>query len=236
MALEGVRELPAVHSLLRVADPSALVYAGGAPEWAVAALHRLPFVVVRRDVPRCGWLPVGIRGALRAQRAPAWLPAEAAMECITPRMLAARGAGLSDRWSDRCSDPCSGWGGAECSEQVSSPAVAVLCEVRRVMEAHGFADCWGPGGSVGAELASGIRCTTPSSDLDLILYVDSLPARNDARRLHEDLSGLPVRVDTLLETPQGGLNLADLLGADRMLLRTARGPRLIAATQDVGPL
>lgn len=217
MALEMLTALPAVHSLLKVADPSALVYAGAAPEWAAAALHRLPFVVVRRDVPRCGLLPVGIRGALRAQRAPAWLPAEAAIECITPRMLAA--------------------GGAECSGQISSPAVAVLCEVRRVLEAHGFADCWGPGGSVGAELASGIRCTTPSSDLDLILYVDSLPARNDARRLHEDLSGLPVRVDTLLETPQGGLNLADFLGgADRMLLRTARGPRLIAATQDVGPL
>jgi phosphoribosyl-dephospho-CoA transferase len=216
MSVECVAtQLPGVHSLLRIAAPQALLWedqSAGAPDWTHSALQRLPFVVVRRHPPQPGLLPVGIRGIFRSQRAPAWLPVSAVRECVTPRMLAADG-----QW--RRVDVC------------SSPAIAVLNQVELILAAHGFADSWGPGGSVGAQLASGVVCTTVASDLDLIVYLATAFDPREASALHAELSALPVRVDTLLETPQGGVALADLTsGAEKMLLRTPRGPRLVPAT------
>jgi len=85
----------------------------------------------------------------------------------------------------------------------ATPALAVLEEVAAILAAHGFAGRWGPGGSIGFELASGVRCTTPDSDLDLVLSAETPVTRTDAARLHADLSTLPVRIDLLLETPWG---------------------------------
>jgi phosphoribosyl-dephospho-CoA transferase len=213
MALE-----PGVHDLLRVASCSALLWdddgQGAVPDWAAAALGRVPFVVVRRPSPGPHGLPVGVRGIFRSQRAPAWLPRDAVGECITPRMLAAQSA-----WRQ-----IDAFGAAV----VSSPAVWVLSQVENILTRHGLAGCWGPGGSVGAELASGVKCTTASSDLDLLLYVAEIPLESDARKLQAELTGLPVRIDTLLETSLGGVALADVIGgADQVLLRTASGPRLL---------
>lgn len=207
-------EAASVHALLRISGAQALSWENAgletmAPGWTTDALRRQPFVVVRRNSQRPGWLPVGIRGGMRSQRAAAWLPVNAVRTCVTPRMLAAR----------------RGWRNAD---SVQSPAIAVLDEVEAIVTTHGFAGAWGPGGSVGAELASGVVCTHAGSDLDLLLYADTVPDKTAARALHAQLGELSVRVDTLLELPQGGVALADLAGdADRVLLRTAHGPRLM---------
>jgi phosphoribosyl-dephospho-CoA transferase len=207
-------ETASVHALLRISEPQALSWENTgldatAPDWTTDALRRQPFVVVRRDSPRPGWFPVGIRGGLRSQRAAAWLPVNAVRTCVTPPMLAAQ----------------RGWRNAG---SMQSPAIAVLDEVEAIVTTHGFAGAWGPGGSVGAELASGVVCTHAGSDLDLLLYADAAMDKTAAGALHAQLSQLPVRVDTLLEMPQGGVALADLAGdADRVLLRTAHGPRLM---------
>jgi phosphoribosyl-dephospho-CoA transferase len=113
--------------------------------------------------------------------------------------------------------------------QRSAAAIAVLDEVAAVLAAHGYAGRWGPGGSVGFELASGVPSTTAGSDLDLVLSVDEPMARNAAIRLHADLAKLPVRIDLLLETPQGAAALAEYAkGEGATLLRSALGPRLVA--------
>lgn len=215
---------PRVHDLLRVSSSSALLWdddaQGAVPDWSAAALERVPFVVVRRPSLGPHGLPVGVRGIFRSQRAPAWLPLDAVGECITPRMLAAQNA-----WRQ-----IDAFGSAV----ISSPAVWVLSQVENILTRHGLAGCWGPGGSVGAELASGVKCTTPTSDLDLILYVAEIPLESDARKLQAELTGLPVRVDTLLETSQGGVALADVVGgADQVMLRTANGPRLLPLSEIV---
>lgn len=234
---------PAVHSLLRIATPQALSWedagfeAGAAPEWADSALQRLPFVVMRRNLPRAGQVPVGIRGRLRSQRAPAWLALSAVQGCVTPRMLAAQ-RGWRQREHEHEHEHGHGYGygqrNGHRNEQrrvrgaASCRAIAVLDQVEAILAAHGFAESWGPGGSVGAELASGVQCTHAASDLDLVLYADCLPPRCAAESLHAQLETLPVRVDALIETPQGGVALADVAGgADRLLLRTALGPRLV---------
>jgi len=201
---------PTVHALLRVTDRDALVWEGPRPRWAAAALQRAPWAVVRRAAPRLRSWPVGIRGGLRAQRNAAWLPQRALQECITPQMLAAQRA-----WRQH-------------PGVTATPAIAVLDDVAAILVAHGFAGRWGPGGSVGFELASGVPSTTADSDLDLVLCADEPMARIDATRLHADLSKLPVRVDLLLETPHGAAALAEYAqGAGATLLRSAQGPRLV---------
>jgi phosphoribosyl-dephospho-CoA transferase len=201
---------PAVHALLRVTHPDALIWDAGRPHWAESALQLAPWAVIRRAAPRPGLWPVGVRGGLRSQRAAAWLPHRAAGECITPQRLAATRA-----WREH-------------PRATATPAVAVLDEVAAILVTHGFAGRWGPGGSVGFELASGVRCTTPDSDLDLVLSAELPVARTDAARLHTDLSKLPVRIDLLLETPRGAAVLAEYgRGVDVILLRSAQGPRLV---------
>jgi phosphoribosyl-dephospho-CoA transferase len=201
---------PAVHALLRVTDRDALVFEARRPHWAGAALRLAPWVVVRRAAPRVGLWPVGVRGGARPLRSAAWLPHGAIQECITPQMLAAKQV-----WRQHPS-------------VTATPAIAVLDDAAVILVAHGFAGLWGPGGSVGFELASGVRSTTPGSDLDLVLRADEPVTRTDAARLQAELSRLPVRVDLLLETPQGAAVLAEYATSEELtLLRSARGPRLV---------
>jgi phosphoribosyl-dephospho-CoA transferase len=201
---------PAVHALLRVSDADALVWEEPPPDWARASLQRAPWVVVRRSGTRASAWPVGVRGALRKQRLAAWVPDRAVLECVTPQSLAVRR--LWRRHPGRH----------------AHPAMQVLDQVSAVLAAHGHAGRWGPGGSVGFELASAVPCTTPASDLDLVLRLDRPIARSEAARLHAELRKLPVRIDVLLETPHGAIALSEfILAGGLTLLRTADGPRLV---------
>jgi phosphoribosyl-dephospho-CoA transferase len=201
--------MPAVHSLLRVADIDALAWESDAPDWVFESLRCAPFVVVRRALPRSDALPVGVRGRRRSQRAAAWLALGAVRDCVTPPMLIAAGA-----WR-HCDLPV-------------TPAVGVLDQAAAVFAAHGLGGRWGPGGSVGFELASGVSHTTSASDLDIVLRADLPLGRGNAAHLLSDLSRLPVRIDVLLETPNGAVALAEYASSlGLMLLRTASGPRWV---------
>jgi phosphoribosyl-dephospho-CoA transferase len=200
--------VPAVHSLLRLRSAETLEWESDPPGWASESLRRAPFVVMRRPLPRTAALPVGVRGAARSQRAAAWVSAGAVQECITPQMLAAQRV-----WRQR--------------RVASTPAVAALEEVAAIFDGHGMAGQWGPGGSVGFELASGVPATTRNSDLDIVLGAAASMARTDAARLHAELSALTVRIDVLLETPNGAVALAEYANsAGAILLRSPQGPRL----------
>jgi phosphoribosyl-dephospho-CoA transferase len=206
--------MPAVHTLLRVAELDALVWDGDGPvqDWVLPSLQHAPWVVIRRAASRNGMWPVGVRGGPRTQRCAAWLPDSALQDFFTPQMLAAR-----QDWR----------------RHTHSPAVAVLEEVAAILAAHGHTGCWGPAGSVGFELASSLPSTTAESDLDLVLIAEHRIVRKDAVALQTDLSRLPVRIDTLLETRQGAVALSEYARAEpgrshgKMLLRTPRGPRLV---------
>ena len=201
----------AVHALLRLRHVDELIWEEGCPDWAVAALQLAPWVVVRRVEPRPRLWPVGVRGGLRLQRCAAWLPDAAVEEFVTPEILAAARA-----WRQR---PCAD----------TIPALALLDDVENILQAHGYAGRWGPGGSVGFELASTLPCVSLGSDLDLVLKVPEPVSVRDAAALWAALSKLPLRVDVLLETPQGAVALAEYVkGKSVMLLRTAQGSRLVA--------
>jgi phosphoribosyl-dephospho-CoA transferase len=201
--------MPTVHSLLRVADIDALVWEADTPHWASESLRCAPFVVVRRVPPRADALPVGVRGHRRSQRAAAWVAAGAVRECVTPPMLIADSA-----WRR--------------PDLPVTPAVAVLDQAAAVFASHGMAGRWGPGGSVAFELVSGVSHTTSASDLDIVLCADEPMGRGTAAHLLTDLSSLPVRIDVLLETPNGAVALAEYASSlGLMMLRAANGPRWV---------
>lgn len=190
------------HDLLRVRDPDAVI-PDDAPPWVRAALQRTPWVVVRRAPARPGHHPVGVRGRDRAQRFAATVPAALVAEALTPQMLAVGAVNL----------PC-------------LPAAQTLRAVRPLLDATGWA--WGPCGSVGFELATGTATITPESDLDIVIRLAHLPRSTSIVDLLGQLQGLPARVDCQLDTPLGGVALAELAAnSGPILLRTANGPRLV---------
>jgi phosphoribosyl-dephospho-CoA transferase len=199
---------PETHALLRVAHAPLPADGAAMPTWAAAALARAPWVVVRRARGHEGLIPVGVRGHGRSERLAAWLHPEAVLECLTPAELASRAG-----WQDS-------------ARRASIPALAALDTVASLMRHHRLT--WGPCGSVGFELATGLATATASSDLDLMVCGDRPLPHAQAAALWAELSQLSVRADVLLEGPAGGLLLEEYARAPRSLvLRTADGPRLI---------
>jgi phosphoribosyl-dephospho-CoA transferase len=205
------KPVPAVHSLLRVVNIELLEFDAAPPAWITESLQRAPFVVVRRAMGRPRLIPVGVRGMSRSERAAGWLPESAIDECKTPQMLAETRV-----WR-------------EPSNRSRTPAIAILDAVDAIFAARRLTGLWGPTGSVGFELASGVPTTHVGSDLDLVLDSKHAIARTDAACLHRALSALTVRIDLQLETPQGAVLLAELVdGRGATLLRSAHGPRMVS--------
>ncbi len=87
---------------------------------------------------------------------------------------------------------------------------------------------WGITGSVGFALASGVSTLRQDSDLDLLLRAAQPLSRDEARALFSLLQAVPARIDMQIDTGRGGFALAEWAGeADRVLLKTGRGPLLV---------
>jgi phosphoribosyl-dephospho-CoA transferase len=208
---------PSVHTLLRIAGPESLSFDEPPEPWVADALRAAPWVVVRRADVRGDAIPVGVRGLDRAKRHAAWIEPGAVRETATPERLALARA----------------WAGSARRDTI--PALGVLDAVEAIMGEGGFARDWGPVGSVGFELASGRPTATPSSDLDLALRLSRPLSLDAGRALVTALGILPVRTDVLLEKPAGGVSLLEHVGAGgSVVLRTRRGPRLVAADRAAG--
>lgn len=193
------------HDLVRLARPLNAV-PRDAPEWVATALRGAPWVVVRRAVTSPGRVAVGVRGTARAQRFAMQIPDATVTEVLSPEALAVRAAHMKP----------------------VLPAARALRAAAPLLDEAGLP--WGPTGSVGFELASGLRTVSPTSDLDLLLRSTRLPARTTLMRLHVALRRLPARVDCQVETDDGAIALGELLsGAPDVLVRTPTGPRLTPA-------
>lgn len=216
--------LAPTHDLVRVRDPLAVMPDGPAPPWIEAALRRTRWAVVRRGYVRAGRVPVGVRGATRSQRFAAWLAVADVAERRSPEEL----------WDGVGNRPALGSAHApEPTRTEAVPALAALARVAPVLARHGCR--WGPGGSVGFELATGAPTTSVSSDLDVILRQPRRLRPDEASALLATLveAAAPARVDVLLETPFGGVSLAELAAAPaRVLVRGPDGPLLAADPWD----
>ncbi len=189
------------HDLLWGFTPDALP--AKAPAWAVEIAQTGLPVVVRRAAPESDRIPVGLRGTTRAERLAAWLAPAVVLQRRSPEAL---------RITNGCRD---------------LPAFDTLACVQTRLDDLGLP--WGPTGAAGYELASGWPALHAGSDLDLLIRCTAPLPRDQARALLASLQTQALcRLDILLETPLGGVALADwAANAPRVLLKTAAGPQLV---------
>jgi phosphoribosyl-dephospho-CoA transferase len=167
-----------------------------APRWAAESLQRVPFVVVRRGSATEDEIPVGVRGARRSERWATSCHPRLVKRILTPEEL------LDLEIPDRM------------------PALRAL----HLLKAR-WRQVWGPGGSVGFELATGAPVVTPDSDLDAVIYAAHPIDTSEARSLLESTRDLPAAVDVRVETPRVGFSLAEYVDRSgaTLLLRTPAG-------------
>jgi phosphoribosyl-dephospho-CoA transferase len=95
------------------------------------------------------------------------------------------------------------------------------------LESHlaGLELTWGPGGSVGYELASEIPAVHIDSDLDFILSAPQKLDITETQDLWRMIRSAPGKVDALVETPLCGFSLEEFVTASprKILLRTSDG-------------
>jgi len=173
-----------------------------APDWAHAVLNAGWPVVVRRAPQPSSLIPIGIRGHTRSERLPGWLPAHAITRTLAPEALRA------------------------ISPQRNLPQWQALDHLRPALDATGLT--WGITGSAGFELASGLPLLHEGSDLDLLLRTPAPFSREQARALWGECKTAGCRIDLQLQTPMGGLVLAEWAGhAARVMVKGHHAPRLL---------
>jgi phosphoribosyl-dephospho-CoA transferase len=202
------------HDLLQISGVVDLVYVGSEPPerrcplWVERSVEEAPFVVVRRANLFDGMIPVGVRGSLRQQRSAAYLAPESIRNRITPEQLAAN----------------RGWLANARTEEI--PGLKLLAGIEERLANLPLA--YGPTGSIGFELASGLPTATSTSDLDLLIRSPERLPMQLAQELIMVFSGSPCRVDAQLETPRGAISLAEYAwGQTPLLLRQNGGPVLV---------
>ncbi|MDQ0245512.1 phosphoribosyl-dephospho-CoA transferase [Bacillus fengqiuensis] len=196
------------HDLLRLNNLSSLITTHPEPEWVHEALTLAPFAVVRRAPIEKGEIPVGIRGSSRSERFAAFILKESIIERITPENLVEQKA-----WK-------------QSPRQHEVHALGCLDRVDEILQFYELP--WGPGGSVGFELASGIATVTAASDLDIVVRPPSFLSIEKAEGILQEFRALSVRIDAQVETPNGAISLIEYArGESQVLLRTMDGPRLV---------
>jgi phosphoribosyl-dephospho-CoA transferase len=191
------------HDLLEIDAKQFGARQDSLPRWVEEELRRTPFVVVRRGVEMDLGIPVGVRGAARNERWAAFCDPRFVKHVIPPPQLL--------------------WRTAPAFRLVAIAALRSL----RILEGRWstIPYPWGPGGSIGFELATGSQVAKPASDLDIVIYIDSRMTTGEAADLCISAGDLPAAVDIRGETPICGFSLKEYAdqGTDRILLRTPTG-------------
>jgi len=164
-------------------------------------LERAP-LVVRRAVAGPGRVAVGARGLQRNERCAGHVLLTDVARRVTPQDLAR--------------EVLAGQGRIAAS---NLPCLAALLAL---------ALDWGPTGGVGFWLASGLPVLRPSSDLDLVMHAPRPLSAEMLADLRALQAGTECRVDIQVDTGFGGFALNEYARGGRVLLKTDRGPLLVA--------
>ena len=196
------------HDLLWIGDDAQLCQELQ-PAWARDALRRMSVVVVRRAEAPPGFAAVGIRGPRRELRIAALVKLRDVRNLRSPESLA----------SER------GW--LENLAVISARLREGLTLFDELSKREKFV--WGPVGSVGYQLATGLRVTTSESDVDVLIRCKVPPDRLLLSAVRDMARKSTVRLDVILEGPPGAVALEELHSGD-VLLKTSRGPRIASFT------
>jgi len=190
------------HDLLEIDAKQLLCSQASAPQWVKEELSENPFVVVRRGLATGYEIPIGARGTERNQRWAAFCHPKLVRRILTPPQLLSRA--ISSSRAD------------------AIPAFRALNLLKdRWMD---LVLPWGPGGSVGFELASSRHAAKPTSDLDIVIYAERRMTAGEAKFLCDRAMNLPVVVDIRVETPVCGFSLREFASRSpaAILLRARR--------------
>ena len=192
---------PHIHDLLLLRGESAVTSTAGAP-CPYLNLNQRPWVVVRRGRIADGSIPVGVRGTQRHERCAGFTGLSEVLETRRPDQLR-----------------------LILAEDSRRPLQAFRS--LSYLESHlaGLDLTWGPGGSVGYELASAMPAVHADSDLDFILSAPQQLDLTEAQDLWRMISSAPGKVDALVETPFCGFSLEEFVTTPsrKILLRTSDG-------------
>jgi phosphoribosyl-dephospho-CoA transferase len=209
-----------IHDLLEIDAEGFLQAHPSAPAWVAESLRHTPFVVVRRGPVSAQEIPVGVRGAHRNERWAGGCHPNLVKEVLTPQQLLGRAA---EATTASVPPVPLALAAPALSRAAVIPALRTLSLLTQRWKA--LASPWGPGGSVGFELATGSQVVTPRSDLDVVIYAQTQMTVDEARMLRDSTQGLPAPVDIRVETPTCGFSLAEYgsRAPAPILLRTASG-------------
>lgn len=196
------------HDLLWLADIDALAASSPLPDWAgVDWISKAPVVMRRQRLDDGGLLPVGLRGFERNQRFAACAQRHAVTRCVSPEMLT--------QTSEANIRPF----------DAKLPALTALKALQPVLDACGLP--WGPTGSTGFFLATGLPVLHALSDLDLVVRAASPFTTKQIQLLSPLLDYPSCRIDLQIDTGAGGFSFAEWMAArGSVLLKTDTGPRL----------
>ena len=239
-----------IHDLLEIDVERFLQAHPSVPGWVAESLRQTPFVVVRRGPVSDQEISIGVRGAHRNERWAGGCHPSLVNEILTPQALLSRAPALSvtpaapplapavaSMAHATAAPPSAALAetpaaasvaptAAALSRATSIPALRTLSLLTQRWKA--LDSPWGPGGSVGFELATGRPIVTPQSDLDVVIYANERMTVNEARLLRDSTQGLPAPVDIRVETPTCGFSLVEYASRApaAILLRTASGALL----------
>jgi phosphoribosyl-dephospho-CoA transferase len=204
-----------IHDLLEIDAERFLQAQSSVPAWVAQSLRQTPFVVVRRGPISDQEISIGVRGAHRNERWAGGCHPSLVNEILTPQALLNRAPALAVAPAP-----------AALSRATAIPALRTLSLLIQRWKA--LDSPWGPGGSVGFELATRRHIVTPQSDLDVVIYAHDRMTVNEARLLRDSTQGLPAPVDIRVETPTCGFSLLEYASRAPapILLRTASGAAL----------
>jgi phosphoribosyl-dephospho-CoA transferase len=179
--------LPRIHDLLEIDAERFFQAHALVPEWVVQSLRRTPFVVVRRGLVSEQGVAIGIRGEHRNERWAGVCHPDLVNNILSPQELRRRAMAT-----------------LRAAANPALRSLSLLAERWKDLDSP-----WGPGGSVGFELATGHPVVRPQSDLDVVIYAQARMTIDEARHLRDCAQGLPAAVDIRVETSTCGFSLAE---------------------------
>jgi phosphoribosyl-dephospho-CoA transferase len=197
--------IPYAHDLLLVKSTTIEEACMAEPTWVRDALEKYPWVVARRAISPEDRIAVGVRGQERQQRWGGFVRKDQIAKVIAPRHLR---SGLAN------------------AVRLGLPAMQSLRFLE--IELAWLPNDWGPGGSVGYELASRAPAVMRESDLDLVISAADRFDRSFAQRLLKKTALAPAKVDVRIETPWCGFSLEEYVRrtSEKLLVRTSTGHML----------